>query len=288
MKNKLDYDMLKRILKEVPSNIFFKDNQCRYVFATHYWRHLKQEGDDWDIAGKTDLEIRKDKENAKLAYEQDQHILKTGKGVNYVIEVDQDGITEYLELIKNPVRDDEGNVIGIVGLINNITEKVRLEKELEMYARTDMLTGLFNRRYLDYWIMHSVNTGLYPLCVISADCNRLKHINDTYGHVVGDELIRLATSLFRVGLPEKTVMFRMGGDEFVMMLPNTTAAECEDAIANMKNLGKGMCIKGEHLSVSFGYCEVTNATLDIMTAINIADKKMYEDKLLSHQDLDSI
>jgi len=278
-----NYETLRNILKEVPSNIFFKDAQCRYVFSTHYWHHLKQDGEDWDIAGKTDLEIRKDKENAKLAYEQDQYILKTGKGVNYVIEVTQDGVTEYLELIKNPVRDKDGNIIGIVGLINDITEKVRLEKELEMYARTDMLTGLFNRRYLDYWILHSMNTGLYPLSVVLADCDGLKTINDTYGHAVGDELIRLATSLFRVGMPERTIMFRTGGDEFVLLIPNTDKEECIAILDNMKKLSETMCIKGQKLSVSFGFCVVTNATLDIMSAINIADKKMYEEKVMNHR-----
>ena len=74
---KIDYDLFKKILKEIPSNIFFKDTECRYVFSTHYWRHLQgAEDPSWDIAGKTDLEIRKDKENAKLAMEQDREIIR--------------------------------------------------------------------------------------------------------------------------------------------------------------------------------------------------------------------
>ena len=154
---RIDYDLFKKILKEIPSNIFFKDREGRYVFSTHYWRHLQgAEDPSWDIAGKTDLEIRKDKENAKLAMEQDREIIRTGKGVSYVIEVNQDGVKEYLELIKNPVRDDDGNIIGIVGLINNVTEKILLKKKLEKFAHTDMLTGLFNRHYLDDWISNSL------------------------------------------------------------------------------------------------------------------------------------
>ena len=154
---KIDYDLFKKILKEIPSNIFFKDTECRYVFSTHYWRHLQgAEDPSWDIAGKTDLDIRKDKENAKLAMEQDREILRTGKGTQYVIEINQDGVTEFLELIKNPVRDDDGNIIGIVGLINNVTEKVLLEKKLEKYAHTDMLTGLYNRNYFEEWVSSPV------------------------------------------------------------------------------------------------------------------------------------
>lgn len=279
----VDYDLFKKILKEIPSNIFFKDTECRYVFATHYWRHLNQTGDaSWDIAGKTDLDIRKDKENAKLAMEQDKEILRTGKGTNYVIEVNQDGYTEYLELIKNPVRDDDGNIIGIVGLINDVTEKVKLEKELETYARTDMLTGLFNRRYLDCWIMKSLNSGLYPLSIISADCDGLKRVNDTYGHVVGDELIRLTTSLFRVGLPEESIMFRMGGDEFLIILPKTPKTECDGFIKTMNEMSKTMRLKGNPISVSFGSCEVPDACMSFAYAMDVADKRMYIDKHMKH------
>jgi len=282
---KIDYDMFKKILKEIPSNIFFKDTECRYVFSTHYWRHLQgAEDPSWDIAGKTDLEIRKDKENAKLAMEQDREILRTGKGTQYVIEINQDGVTEYLELIKNPVRDDDGNVIGIVGLINDVTDKVLLEKRLEKYAHTDMLTGLFNRHYLDEWLANSMKTDMYPLCVISADCDGLKKINDTYGHTIGDELIRLTASLFRVGLPEKAVMFRMGGDEFFLILPNTTQDECKKYIDSMNEVSRALLLKGKPICVSFGSCEVTSPAMGIMQAMEISDKRMYMEKSTKYKD----
>ena len=276
---KVDYDLFKKILKEIPSNIFFKDTECRYVFSTHYWRHLQgAEDPSWDIAGKTDLEIRKDKENAKLAMEQDREIIRTGKGTRYVIEIDQEGTTEFLDLIKNPVRDDNGKIIGIVGLINDVTEKVLLERKLETYARTDMLTGLYNRRYLDYWIQHSLKPELFPLCVISADCDGLKTVNDSFGHVIGDELIRLTVSLFRVGLPEKAVMFRMGGDEFFIILPNTSQEECQKYIENMNEMSRALLLKGRPISVSFGSYEVKSSSQSLMDAMEVSDKRMYDEK----------
>lgn len=276
---KIDYDLFKKILKEIPSNIFFKDTECRYIFSTHYWRHLKgAEDPSWDIAGKTDLEIRKDKDNAKLAMEQDREIMRTGKGTNYVIEINQDGVTEFLELIKNPVRDDDGNIIGIVGLINDVTEKKLLEKKLEMYAHTDMLTGLFNRDYLDEWIANSMKADMYPLCMISADCDGLKKINESYGHNIGDEFLRLTASLFRAELPEKAVMFRMGGDEFLIILPNTLYDECKTYIDGLNNSAQSLKLKGKPVSVSFGVFEVTSPSLSFMKAMELADKRMYMDK----------
>jgi diguanylate cyclase (GGDEF)-like protein/PAS domain S-box-containing protein len=276
---RIDYDLFKKILKEIPSNIFFKDREGCYVFSTHYWRHLQgAEDPSWDIAGKTDLEIRKDKENAKLAMEQDREIIRTGKGVSYVIEVNQDGVKEYLELIKNPVRDDDGNIIGIVGLINNVTEKILLKKKLEKFAHTDMLTGLFNRHYLDDWISNSLNAAMYPLCVISADCDGLKVVNDKYGHVIGDELIRLTASLLRVGFPERAVIFRTGGDEFFIVLPNTTEEECKNYIISMRETSRSLLLRGRPICVSFGICEVPSPSVNLVNAMEISDKRMYEDK----------
>jgi diguanylate cyclase (GGDEF)-like protein/PAS domain S-box-containing protein len=282
---KVDYDLFKRILKEIPSNIFFKDTECRYVFSTHYWRHLKGADDpSWDIAGKTDLEIRKDKDNAKLAMEQDREIMRTGKGTSYVIEINQDGVTEFLELIKNPVRDNDGNIIGIVGLINDVTEKMMLEKQLEKYVHADMLTGLFNRHYLDEWLANCMNADMYPLCVVSADCDGLKKINNSYGHAIGDEFLRLTASLLRVELPEKAVIFRMGGDEFLIILPNTTQDECKKYIDVMNESSQSLLLKGKPICVSFGSCEVTSPSLSFTKAMEIADKRMYMDKNTKYAD----
>ncbi|MGN0584221.1 MAG: diguanylate cyclase, partial [Ruminococcus sp.] len=184
-----DWEFMEMILRELPSNIFFKDTECRYLFATHYWRHIKHdEEEEWSIKGKTDLEIRKDKENAQLAYEQDKKILATGKGCQYTIEINLEGKTEYLEIIKNPVRNKEGKIIGIVGLINDVTDRMKLQKQLEVYAQTDIMTGLYNRRYLEYWRKSVLSPDMFPLSIISADCDGLKYMNDVYGHAVGDEL----------------------------------------------------------------------------------------------------
>ena len=83
------------MLKELPSCVFLKDVEGRYVFSTQYWRHLNT-GDDpnWTIRGKTDLDIRKDKQNAIKAMEEDRRIIETGEGTEYVIEENQDGIRE--------------------------------------------------------------------------------------------------------------------------------------------------------------------------------------------------
>ena len=144
-KDSLSLSEVEKMLRQLPSCIFLKDAEGRYVFSTQYWRHLNADNDpNWTIRGKTDLDIRKDKENAQKAMEADRRILATGKGTEYVIEENQDGIQEYLQLIKRPVYDDDGKIKGIIALINNITDYQILKQEMEKRVKTDehMITAM--------------------------------------------------------------------------------------------------------------------------------------------------
>ena len=141
----LSLSEVERMLKELPACIFLKDTEGKYVFSTQYWNHLDTQGDpNWTIRGKTDFDIRKDKENAKKAMEADRRIIETGEGAEYVIEECQDGVRDFLQLIKRPVHNENGEVIGIIALINNITDYQLMKMELEKRAKTDasMVTAM--------------------------------------------------------------------------------------------------------------------------------------------------
>lgn len=237
LKNSKTYEELESILKPLPSNIYLKDSQCRYIFATHYWHHLDH-GDDpnWTIRGKTDVEIRKDRENAIAAMEKDREIVATGKGTSYVIEINADGIQEYMEIFKEPVRNEDGRICGIVGLINNVTEQERLRRKLELASVTDGLTGLFNRSEIQRQIAEALaNVEEKKFSLIMADIDNFKTVNDTFGHQAGDAVIQgLAKILSRgnVGNLKCFSSGRWGGEEFMMLLYDTelSAAAC---IANL-------------------------------------------------------
>ena len=277
---------IERMLKALPSNIYLKDAEGKYVFATHYWHHLDMSGNpDWTIRGKTDPEIRKDKENAILAYESDKQILATGKGTRYIIENEVNGQPEFLELIKEPVCDDNGQITGIIGLINNVTEQQILKRELEKRSRTDELTGLYNRHYYEECIKRLHKRKEFPVSFISADCNGLKKINDTYGHLVGDEYIRMSALLFKMVLPETALIFRVGGDEFAMILPSTSAKEAQTLIDEMQQKAALFRIRDQQLSVAFGLSSIHAGTDDLISCIEAADRDMYVNKRKTKKDI---
>lgn len=276
--NSTSFQEFSEMLKALPSLIYLKDEKGRYVFCSQYWHHLENYKDPyWTIRGKTDPEIRKDKGNAQKALESDLRIIDSGIGTNYVIEENDDGIQEFLQIIKEPLKDESGEVKGIIAIINNVTEQEQLRRELKQRSITDELTGLYNRAYFDDFIS-GIAADSYPLGIISADCDRLKAINDLYGHTVGDEYIRMAVTLFKAVLPENSILFRMGGDEFIAFLPNIEEWALEEYMRRLLDAEKMFSIRSHPLSVSFGAHLAMDDGGSIYDAVAVSDQEMYRNK----------
>ena len=223
-KDSLTFNEIVRMLQQLPSNIFWKDTEGRYVFMTHYWRHIKQDDPHWALRGKTDMDIRKDKHNAKIAMEADKKILTTGQGTDYVIEENYDGVQEFLQLIKRPTYDEKGNINGIIALINDVTKQHLLELELEKRSKTDPLTGLLNKgateelirmMLLNYYKDNKENS---KCALIMIDIDKFKEINDTLGHAKGDRVLAAIGNIIKESFKGKDVAGRIGGDEFMVFL----------------------------------------------------------------------
>ncbi len=279
LKDSATFYEIERMLKELPSNIYLKDEKGRYIFATHYWHHLEHADEpDWTIRGKTDVDIRKDKDNAIKAMEADIEILRSGIGTSYTIMINEDGTREFFEVIKQPTRNEKGAVTGIIGLINNVTERELLRISLEESAMIDDMTGVYNRRFFEQYTAKLEKSSERPVSIISADCNELKKINDTFGHLVGDEYIRMAALLFRMVVQNSGRIFRVGGDEFVIILPRKTAGEAETIVRKLQKEEQNFSVKNHNLSISYGVSCMENKTDSIIDIIDAADKHMYLNK----------
>ena len=170
----LDSEMMKRFMHSAPVNIFFKDTECRYCFASEIC-DLVSVGENGSIVGKTDLEVQKFPEMGKMYYEDDKKILATGEDSQYISEFPmENGESLYFEIKKSAARDENGNIIGIVGIVDNVTERVCLEKKVEVLSIIDGLTGVYNRNYLKYRVEEKKKNLIFPFTVIMSDCNYLK------------------------------------------------------------------------------------------------------------------
>lgn len=228
IKDSASFYEIERMLKELPSNIYLKDSNGRYIFATHYWHHLDHSNDpDWTIRGKTDLDIRKDRENAKMAMEKDMEVIRNAKGDHYIIEINVDDIQEYFEVFKEPVKDQDGNITGIIGLLNNVTEHENLKRQLKNAAVIDGMTGLYNRKEIQFRIDKAIenyreNGSVFS--VIMLDIDDFKQVNDYYGHQKGDVVIITLSDILKNNQPLFKGKFsagRWGGEEFMLLLHDT-------------------------------------------------------------------
>ncbi len=274
----VSFNEFSKMLRSLPANIYLKDDRGRYVFSSQTWHHLNTDNDpNWTIRGKTDLDIRKDKENAQKALESDLNLIRTGKGSSYIIE-ENDGQQEFLQIIKEPLFYEDGRVRGIIALINIVTEQEQMRRMLRERYITDQLTRVYNRSYYTEYLSQLEKETPRPLSILIADCDHLKMVNDTCGHIAGDDYIRCCAELLRHSLPEGAMVFRTGGDEFAAFLPGVGAEEMEGLLAQLRKEALKYSIDGIRLSVSLGFSTVTEAEPDLKAHIARADQKMYADK----------
>ena len=281
-KDSTTFAEIENILRELPSNIYLKDTNARYIFVTHLWHHVNVGNEpNWTIRGKTDIDIRKDKENAMKAYQSDLDIIKNDKGTSYIIEENDDGIKEYLELIKMPTHDENGNVTGIVALINDVTEKQLLKQELEKRSTTDFLTNVMNRRACQENIQRQLSINNKGT-LLMIDIDNFKNINDTYGHGIGDEVLVKLAGIIRNNIGEYDIVGRMGGDEFIAFLCNNTDKQFASDTAQkiIKEINEGFKNEdyGKDVSASIGIAICSNEQLSFENMYSAADKALYQVK----------
>ncbi len=162
--------------------------------------------------------------------------------------------------------------------------KIAMEEEntkvFENLANTDSMTGLQNK-YAFSEIEDEINRGLLDhsvrnLTVLVCDLNGLKYVNDTQGHAAGDKLIRDASALICEFFP-KECAYRVGGDEFTVMLTEEPFASYEESIREFNRRAEENIAKGE-VVISLGYSSLTQTDRHVRDVFERADKMMYERK----------
>lgn len=202
-------------------------------------------------------------------------ILATGEGSQYINEFPmEDGESLYFEIKKNAVRNENGNIIGIVGIVDNVTERVRLEKKAEELSMIDGLTGVYNRNYLKYRVEEKKKKLIFPFTVIISDCNYLKKVNDQYGHEYGDILLKIVAGK----IPEGSPVIRMGGDEFMILGNGITEEKASELMTNIQESLKQKSKEKILLSLAMGSYTVQDKDFCFDEICHKADMRMYEDK----------
>lgn len=140
----------------------------------------------------------------------------------------KDGTTVWTEATVSGIYSEDGRFIGMLGVTRDISERKLMEEEIRRLSITDKLTQSFNRLKLDETLEQqlewSKDRGL-PFAIIILDIDHFKLVNDTYGHQVGDQVLIKLVALLNENVRTGDVVGRWGGEEFLIILPDTTLAD---------------------------------------------------------------
>ncbi len=211
-----------------------------------------------------------------------------GKGTHVDNEVfwKKDGTSFSVEYYSYPQLKDE-KVFGAVITFMDNTEKKNAELRIKYLSEHDSLTGLFNRVYFDNALKEMYSEDKLPISIIFSDVNGLKLTNDIFGHAAGDDLIVKCADIMKDACRDSDIVARVGGDEFIILLPNTPASIAEKIIERVKNELAKVKIEAINCSMSMGYETKTEIGQDIEKIMTSAENKMYSEKRLKQKLINS-
>jgi diguanylate cyclase (GGDEF)-like protein/PAS domain S-box-containing protein len=214
-----------------------------------------------------------------------QRIFETGESWRDEYLVHLPGGDFWHDVSFSPVRGPSGEVSAVVGFVRDITERKRAEEQLAYLANHDALTGLPNRMLFNDRVtlaLARAQRNQQKLAVILLDLDYLKDVNDALGHSVGDKLLRAVGERLTSLLRRSDTVARMGGDEFMLVLPETARAEDAAKIASkiLEAIRRPFTFDGHeiHVTTSIGIAMYPDDGEDADTLMRVADIAMYRAK----------
>jgi len=208
-------------------------------------------------------------------------------------KVEREGLSmeEVMDLVRTLVSQTKqirGSTLSFSTALNDAEREItRLRNQLEQSQQAalyDALTGLCNRRYFDEEL---AAYAMRPnMCLILADLDHFKKINDTHGHVMGDLVLKASAKKLQAACREGAQAFRFGGEEFAIIVPNSKLSVARQIAETMRRSIEKIGVRDKRtsevlggISASFGIAE-TKAGMNPLALIEAADKQLYEAKNL--------
>ena len=228
-----------------------------------------------DLIGKTIAEVMPP-EPAKLILQAIRKASETGdlQVVEYSYPIDE------VEMFFEGRLVDAGGS-EVVSIVRDVTERRQFEEQLTFLSLHDHLTGLYNRAYFENELNRLRNGREYPVSIVSIDLDGMKLVNDTLGHAMGDELLKACAKVLGQSLRQSDILARVGGDEFVVILPRTTMDDSQEVVQRM-NINVDLYNRNNRdfpLSISVGVATAESEERNLDQVYIEADERMYREKL---------
>lgn len=264
---------------DVQGNCTFCNRSCIKILGYHDQTELLGKSMHWQVH-----HTRKD---GMLFPIDDCRIFKAflnGEGSHVDDEVfwRADGTSFDVEYFSYPqIRN--GDIIGAVVTFMDISDRKQKEAEIQYLSCHDTLTGLHNRRCFEENRTKIDTPKNLPLSVIFADINGLKMTNDIFGHSAGDELIKKSSEILLQVCRENDVVARVGGDEFIILLPKTTEETAQKILARIKSEFADARVEAIKCSIALGLDTKRTSDQLLDEIIANAENAMYKDKTINRK-----
>ncbi|MDR5659243.1 diguanylate cyclase [Serpentinicella sp. ANB-PHB4] len=271
--------MLRKILDTIPIRIFWKDLNLNYLGCNKKFAEDAGLSSPNEIIGKNDYELGW-KNFAQTYRCDDREVLNTEQPkINFEEKViGKDGEIMWVKTTKIPIYDNHNKLYGVMGTFEDITERKVIEEKMKYLSFHDHLTGLYNRRFLEEEINGLDKEINLPISIIMIDINGLKLMNDAFGHKSGDLLIQKVAEGIKQSCRKEDIIARVGGDEFIVLLPKTNAKEVEKVITSIHLGLQKKKINGINISIASGTETKTNNHQSINDLLKKAETYMYKKK----------
>lgn len=171
-------------------------------------------------------------------------------------------------------------VVGAVVTFTNNTERKANLAKIEYLSFHDQLTGLYNRAYFDEALVAFDTKKALPISIIVGDVNGLKLTNDIFGHTAGDKLLTDVAKVLSASCRSSDIVSRIGGDEFVVLLPNTGSETAQEIINRIQQRMDSMGVLAGRMSIALGWATKMLKEESIRDLYDAAEDRMYRQKTL--------
>jgi len=173
-----------------------------------------------------------------------------------------------------------GGTLSVLIVMTDITERKQREEEIRYLSLYDKLTALHNRAYMEDELKRLDTKRQLPLSIIMTDINGLKLVNDAYGHKVGDQLLIRTAEILKESCRQEDIIARWGGDEFVILLPQTAEGDAEKVADRINNECRDYYVKAVPVKMAIGVATKTHIEKPIGQLLLEAENRMYKNKLI--------
>ncbi len=278
------YELFRAIVENVGDLVAVLDTEGRRVYNSPSYRPLFNER-DIRRGSSSFAEIHpEDRERIRSVF---RKTVATGIGecaeFRFLLK---DGSIRFMESDGRAIRGVDGKVSKVVVVSRDITDQKRLEAELREMAATDMLTGLPNRRHfigqLEQECARVHRDGEHSASVLMIDIDHFKRVNDSSGHVAGDQVLRHLSATMRQELRRVDTAGRLGGEEFAIILPGAALADAElfaDRLRRKVAETAAMHDSRElPVTISIGVSEIRATDAGAEDVLGRADRALYRAK----------